>query len=1486
MPTLAASLALAAGLAWIALPEPLTRLLQGSTQEDLAHLRATAAEFGRERARELLRAQVAALAEPSADEAAEQLELLRQLDAAAEELGCLRESLRLRELALAAQRLLRAADHPDVLRAMGALAAVRKELGDGSGARELCEAELAAWLRRPDAEAVDLLRVRALRAALELGTQDPRRSLATFGDLHEEAQSVLPADHPLLLAAMSDLAWAKSRTGDPRGAQELREAVLAAAMRVYPVDHLEVLRARRRLAASREQHGDLDGALALQEAGLEACLRLLPEDHPEVFATRNNLAGTRQAVGNLAGARELQEAVLAGRRRLLPADHPDTLMAMGNLASTLGLLGELKEARKLQESVLEIQEQRLSPDHPDLLQSMSTLAGTCWRLGDMHRAYELMTRVVDVQSRELPEDHRDLLRSLQGLALATRGLGKLHEAERVQTALLAALARQLPPDDPQVLVAKQNLAVTRLDLDDTHGALPLLEEVHEAWKRRARTDQPELLKAMGNLALAKRRLGDPHGALELAEAGVEGWKRRVPPDHPDLLHALGGLARIRRDLGDLEGARELQESLVEAWSRRDSPEHSEYLQELGNLAETLEKLGDLRSALELLERALEVQRRRLSPDHADLLAAMGKLASLRLELGNPRGAHELRVAIRDARERRLPADHPDVLGARARAAWLLIELGDPWGAREELEAVLEARRRVLAPDHPHVLDSLQDVGFARYALGDYPGARAYQEAGLEGYSRRFPADHSEVGRAKANLALTLLKLGEHERARTLQEELLESATRRFPPERGERRMAAANLALTLRGMGDAQGARELQEHVLEIERRLFPPDHPGLLRGMANLAITLRALGELEEVRELQEVVLERQGRILQPDHPALLAAMSDLARTRHELGDGAGARELVLRTLAHLRLRARALGAEGLRSAREGARAELERFATLLALGSDPDAGGELERELLATLESLRAVSQASADVAHAIGADATLAELSTAIAAARSRLNDLAAAGPRRGQDPEAWRLELHGLAEERDRAERLLRQRLAERGTAFEELDARAVAKRLDAQAAVVSFLRYHRRFEPDQETGVTPPAEDALLAFVLRPDGAVRRLELGSTRELDALVQDWRLSLGKPLEGRLDRGLAPRAETVASAGEHPDERTSGRTLRARLLDPLLGAAGEGVRRLHVVPDDSVFLVPLDALPLDGDGRVGERISIHVEPSLARLLRGGRAPVDAGRLVVLGGVDFDGAALAEAADERAPEDLPSALRSAALPPGERTTRAARFEPLEGTRGELAMLAEQYRQAWDAKPVTLEGSAATKAALFGAAPDARFLHLATHGWFAGESFHSALDPEDAGEREALQRAEATRRGFAPETLCGLALAGANRGRDEDGRVRGILTAEELASLDLRGCELAVLSACETNVGIRRAGQGIQSLQSALHAAGARSAITSLWKVDDEATRRLFERFYAQLWGEQLGKAEALWQAKQSLRAEGFPLRDWAAWVLSGAPE
>ncbi len=97
----------------------------------------------------------------------------------------------------------------------------------------------------------------------------------------------------------------------------------------------------------------------------------------------------------------------------------------------------------------------------------------------------------------------------------------------------------------------------------------------------------------------------------------------------------------------------------------------------------------------------------------------------------------------------------------------------------------------------------------------------------------------------------------------------------------------------------------------------------------------------------------------------------------------------------------------------------------------------------------------------------------------------------------------------------------------------------------------------------------------------------------------------------------------------------------------------------------------------------------------------------------------------------------------------------------------------------------------------------------------------------------------------------------------DAPPREDGILTAEEVQALDLRGTELVVLSACETGLGELEHGQGVMGLQRTFQAAGARAVVASLWRVDDAATTVLMEQFYTNLWDKKLPKLEALRQAQ-----------------------
>ena len=141
------------------------------------------------------------------------------------------------------------------------------------------------------------------------------------------------------------------------------------------------------------------------------------------------------------------------------------------------------------------------------------------------------------------------------------------------------------------------------------------------------------------------------------------------------------------------------------------------------------------------------------------------------------------------------------------------------------------------------------------------------------------------------------------------------------------------------------------------------------------------------------------------------------------------------------------------------------------------------------------------------------------------------------------------------------------------------------------------------------------------------------------------------------------------------------------------------------------------------------------------------------------------------------------------------------------------------------------------------------------------------------------------------PQLRSGLVLAGANQ-PDLDPNDDGYLTAAEAVTLNLKGTELVVLSACSTGQGEVRTGEGVYGLQRSLTVAGARSTLLSLWKVDDAATAEFMARFYKRLKAGE-GRSDALAATQKEFR-DG-QVRDaqsklvwsspyyWAAWQLVG---
>lgn len=231
-----------------------------------------------------------------------------------------------------------------------------------------------------------------------------------------------------------------------------------------------------------------------------------------------------------------------------------------------------------------------------------------------------------------------------------------------------------------------------------------------------------------------------------------------------------------------------------------------------------------------------------------------------------------------------------------------------------------------------------------------------------------------------------------------------------------------------------------------------------------------------------------------------------------------------------------------------------------------------------------------------------------------------------------------------------------------------------------------------------------------------------------------------------------------------------------------------------------------------------------------------------------------------------------------------GEGLTGNYVFTPLPATEHEVEEIGADLKQkGWDVQIYT--GNRALEEQVK-AVRSPRILHIATHGFFAED-----IKPEMQSTFMGMDSKAALEN---PMLRSGLAFAGAERTRTDTTGVRlsgvedGILTAEEVQYLNLDSTELVVLSACETGLGEIVNGEGVYGLQRAFRAAGAKSVLMSLWKVDDLATETLMKNFYKHWLDEGMTKHDALWQAKLDLRndkvhPEWAKPFYWGAFVLVG---
>ena len=1043
-------------------------------------------------------------------------------------------------------------------------------------------------------------------------------------------------------------------------------------------------------------------------------------------------------------------------------------------------------------------------------------------LANYNKAIELELKSLTIRNNICGNESFESSISLNNLSTYYSDLGKYKKAIELATAAISIQERTIARTSPDYTASLNNLAGYYFLKGNYAEAIRLATEILNLDEIIFGNEHPNYAITLSNLATYKSAIGEYSEALELEKNASIIYEKTLGKDHLTYARSLSSIANYNSILGNYKEAISLNTETLKIYEKTLGKEHPTYALSINSLAELQVHIGNYPMATKLFTQALETAKKSLGPNHSAYATILHNMATCISILGDDRKAITLEKEALSIREKALGKESNAYSVSLHSLAVLNSSTGNYVEAIKYETESLNIIKKTLGKNHKSYSTGSSCLASYYSALGNYEEAIKLDSEALYTIEQTFGKNHPDYANILSNLANDYY-YGNYVEASRLGHEALNIREKVLGTQHPDYAEALSNVSMFNISLGNlAEAKRQIME-ASKIFQITFGQESHNYSIMLHKLALCNALQHNFSESIRLEKEVLKIFAKTIGKNHPDYRLALNDLTfyyfNSKDYINTAQQAiltteecNKIVFSTFTDLTSHERTLFWNKYSNWYNYYLPMFSYYISEPELSVATYNGALLAKELL--LNADREMSQLILE-----SNDKAFIQEYRDLQFNKTILYKML-------QKPKKEHItdidSIHRIVRKQEK-ELITKSKVYGDYTRNLQITWKEVQKKLNKEDIAIEFLAF-------------PAGKDSIIyaALILRPETTSPK-------------------------------MIPLFERKQLSNINKKDFYTTPTLSQLIWKPLEKEL-KGIKNVYFAPAGQLHNIAIEHLPSSDSTFIAEQINFYRLSSTRQLVMI-KDKSHIKEAVLYGGLKYDADTTALVVENKKYTDIPRDLniQHTFYPDSLNLRDGAKYLPATKIEAEQIKQALENTRLQPALYMDLRGTEESFKALSG--KNISMLHIATHGFYWTET-----EARQTKDLDFLMMGDNNQSRYVEDkalTRSGLLLSGANialKGNPlPEGLEDGILTAKELAGLDLRGLDLVVLSACQTGLG-EITGDGVFGLQRGFKKAGANTLLMSLWKVDDNATQLLMTQFYKNLLAGK-SKFESLREAQKYIR-------------------